>query len=309
MKVASDILEVLDRSVTDGPQLTIPGPRLSPKLYARVDEVLQAIGGTWTSSAGAHVFAGDAATALAELKRTGECTTAREAVQASQFFPTPPAVVAELLRLAEVRPGMEVLEPSAGRGAIVSALVEAGCFVDCVEKELEHARVLAATGKVRALAVADFLKVGPRPVYDRVVMNPPFTRGADVEHVMHALGFLREGGLLVSVMSGNVAWKASASRFRALVAERGGRVAALPDNAFRASGTDTDTLLVAIPARRPAGEVAPLVWQPGQSPSEREPDAGELESPAAIAREIVSNLQTALDEFSAVARSLEGLGS
>ena len=306
MKVASDIFDVLDLAITDGRRLTLPGARLDSRMYERVDEVLRAIGGTWVSREGAHVFTGDAGAALAELRRTGECVTAREAVQVQQFFPTPPAVIVELLRLAEVRPGMAVLEPSAGRGAIAQALVTAGCVVDCVEKEPAHVKVLAAARIARAWAVTDFLVVGPRPVYDRVVMNPPFTRGADIRHVTHALGFLRDDGLLVSVMSGVVAWQASAAPFRALVAERGGRVVPLPAKAFQQSGTGVNTLIVVVPARRPASDVPAPVW-PVQDLPKSERGVGELGPPAVIAREIVANLQAAMSEFAAVARSLESL--
>ena len=53
----------------------------------------------------------------------------------------------------------------------------------------------------------DFLETTPEPVYDRVIMNPPFTRGADAKHVLHALGFVKPGGLLVSVMSNGASYR------------------------------------------------------------------------------------------------------
>lgn len=304
MKVAHDVLEVLDRAVIEGSRLTLSGPRLDPKLYARVDEVLRAIGGVWTSGAGAHLFAGGAEPALAELRRTGECVTGREEIQTSQFFPTPTAVVNELVRLAGVRPGMRVLEPSAGRGAIAEALFEAGCAVDCVERDPGHAQALFSKQVAQALAVCDFLKVGPRPVYDRVVMNPPFTRGADIAHVTHALGFLKEDGLLVSVVSRAVAYQAGAAEFRALVAERGGQAVALPAKSFQASGTGVNTFVVVIPAARPTNAPS-LQWPENRSVAES-PSGDDPQDPVTIAREIVADLRTALGHFEAVAQSLGG---
>lgn len=310
MKVSPEILSILGRAETDGRRLVLAGPRMDARLYGRVDEVLRAIGGVWTSREGAHVFPGDAAATIAELKRTGVCTTERETVQTQQYFPTPPAVVERLLDLAVLRPGMEVLEPSAGRGALVAALVARGCKVDAVEQEEAHARVLAATGSFRALAVADFLAVGPRSVYDRVVMNPPFARDADTAHVTHALGFLRPGGLLVSVMPTSVAYRRSAAAFRDLVAGRGGSVTALPEGSFKKSGTGVDTVIVTVPAVRPEGPVPPPAWSAPQVPVPPSvADAGEeMQHPAVIARQIEADLRKAMEHIGAVARDLEDIG-
>ncbi len=43
---------------------------------------------------------------------------------------------------------------------------------------------------------ADFLAVTPDTLgtFDRILMNPPFERGADAEHVRHAFRFLTPGG-------------------------------------------------------------------------------------------------------------------
>ena len=66
-------------------------------------------------------------------------------------------------------------------------------------------------------SVEDFLAVPPAPVYDRVIMNPPFTRGQDVTHVQHALRFVRPGRRLVAVMPASIKSRAdkAARAFRA----------------------------------------------------------------------------------------------
>lgn len=38
-------------------------------------------------------------------------------------------------------------------------------------------------------------------MFDVIVMNPPFDRGRDCDHVRHAFRFLKPGGKLVAVMS------------------------------------------------------------------------------------------------------------
>ncbi|MEU9602731.1 hypothetical protein AB0E06_38820 [Streptomyces sp. NPDC048109] len=105
----------------------------------------------------------------------------------------------------------------------------------------------------RRVQVADFLTVPATPCYDRVLMNPPFTRGTDMAHVTHALRFLTPDGLLVSVMSWVVTEQTrSTAAFRQLVEHRGGLVEALPARAFAESGTTVGTVIVTIPATRPA---------------------------------------------------------
>jgi 16S rRNA G1207 methylase RsmC len=87
-----------------------------------------------------------------------------------------------------------------------------------------------------------------RQVYDRVVMNPPFDRERDVDHVMHALGFLKPGGRLVAVMSAHTEFAESrkATAFRAHIKKLGGRFSDLPRNSFSEVGTNVNTILLTV---------------------------------------------------------------
>jgi len=165
------------------------------------------------------------------------------------FFPSPPAVVARLMELADVQHGMRVLEPSAGKGAIAYACADAGATVDCYE--LMEANFVALAGDMRLGSVRhmDFLAQAPEASYERVVMNPPFAKQADIRHVLHALRFLKPDGLLVSVMAGSVAFRNNklTQDFRDLIRERGGEIEALPEGAFKASGTMVRSVIVTIP--------------------------------------------------------------
>src|SRR4051812_34975845 len=59
------------------------------------------------------------------------------------FFPTPPAVVAAMLEYADLRPGLTVLEPSAGKGDLIRAA--AGCTVRAFELVPTLAKICGAT--------------------------------------------------------------------------------------------------------------------------------------------------------------------
>lgn len=302
MKLTDDTLTALrERADINGNQLVLTGPRMDPKLYQRVNEALEAVGGRWTPRVQAHVFPIDADEALAPVLATGEVVTLREKRQSAQYFPTPDAVVQRLVELAALKPGMEVLEPSAGSGAIASAVAASGASVDCIERDPGYATVLTETGGACTVQVADFLTVPAEPRYDRVVMNPPFAKGADMAHVEHALRFLKPDGLLVSVMSWAVTFHGrKTAKFRALVEGRGGSIEAVGEGAFAESGTDVDTVIVTIRAVRPA-DAKPTVWPTREVPEEPEPEYGK---PEEILAELRANLLESLREFDALAELL-----
>lgn len=175
-----------------------------------------------------------------------------------ECFTTPPEIVARLIEAADLRPGLEILEPSAGRGAIVKGIAGHGCRVTCIEIDQRNCDALDAIdyGCPRAILCADFLETLPSGLpwgttfYDRVIMNPPFSDRQDVKHVLHADRFVRFGGLLVAVMSAGVQFRTDklTEAFRKIVADRGGDILPLPDDAFRNSGTLVRTVMVTLPS-------------------------------------------------------------
>lgn len=248
MRLDSDILTVLAAAETDGNVLRLTG-QLDRALYVKVGKAIETAGGKWNRKAGAHLFPGDAAEVVAKMLDTGSVTSEKSQ---QQFFPTPPETVARLLGAASLEPWHVVLEPSAGRGAIAERVAPLVAAVDCIELHEPHAAVIRAAGYVREVTTADFLATPPRPVYDRVVMNPPFAKRADVAHVMHALEFLRPGGVLVSVMANGVTYRTDAAT--AGLREAAASFKPLPLKAFAESGTDASTVIAVI--RKPAAEIA-----------------------------------------------------
>lgn len=248
MKIDNDVLAVLSAANIDGAKLFLTG-RLDRALYTLTNKVLEAAGGKWNRKAGAHVFDGDASERVEQIILTGDVLVPKEDFE---FFPTPPAVVARVMELAGVERGMRVLEPSAGLGAIAYPCAAAGAAVDCYEIQQGNAYALAmkAPHDLGKTKTADFLTVEPEAVYDRVVMNPPFSRQADIKHVLHALKFLKPNGRLVSVMGAGVTFRQDklATEFRQLVVDRGGRIETLPQGSFQAIGTKVNTVIVEIPS-------------------------------------------------------------
>lgn len=244
MKIDRDVMAVLSIAEVSGSALTLVG-QLDRKLYERTNKVLEAAGGKWNRKAKAHIFDGEAAARVDQMLLTGEVVVPKDEFE---FFPTPAVVAEQVLELAAIDVGMRVLEPSAGRGALVDAL-NGLVAVDCIEMMPANAEHLRGLGWLNAVNEADFLTVEPNPIYDRVVMNPPFSRQADIKHVQHALKFLKPDGRLVAIMSAGVEFRQDklATGFRALVEERGGEIERLPEGSFKDSGTGVNTVLVTIP--------------------------------------------------------------
>jgi predicted RNA methylase len=242
MRISDGVLAVLSAAEVDGPKVRLP--KVERDLYLRCDKVLRAAGGAWTRSVQAHVFPTDARDALDQVLVTGQITTPQE----MGWFPTPAPVVEQLLDLAQVGPGMMALEPSAGEGAIAGPMRARGATVVAIEIDEGRARTLRA--HCDEVHVADFLTVLPQRVYDRVVMNPPFGRQADLAHVGQALNFLREGGRLVAVMAAGIRFRTNgATPAMRRVIETHGEIIDLPDGSFRASGTDVRAVIVRVDLR------------------------------------------------------------
>lgn len=126
------------------------------------------------------------------------------------FFPTPKPVIDRMLDLAEVdnRPGCWVLEPSAGKGDIADAIRARSPQATLWAVEVNHTlcEILEVKGHRRLDGGNDFLAM-ESPYRDgigswhRIIMNPPFEKAQEIDHVRHAYRWLDIGGRLVSVMS------------------------------------------------------------------------------------------------------------
>jgi len=249
MRVDNEVLNVLSAAECIGNNLKLTG-QLDRNLYTRTNKVLEAAGGKWNRKAGAHIFEADASDRVEQIILTGDVVVPKDDFE---FYPTPPGVVRHVIQLADIRDGMRVLEPSAGQGAIAKAAHDAAAdvMIDMYElmpanNDALHSLNLRLSGIGKPV---DFLTVEPEPVYDRVVMNPPFGRQADIKHVNHALEFLKSGGMLVSVMSSSVTFRSNklAVDFRQMVEGRGGHIEELPEGSFKSSGTMVNTVIVVIP--------------------------------------------------------------
>jgi len=243
-RVSDEVRQELMFLQWDGRKCVI-ARQLDRKLYVKVNEVLTNCGGKWVRKAKCHEFdSDDSQDAVAEVIASGEYVDRKKELQ---FFQTPETLAAEMAR--HIHPGETVLEPSAGRGRLVSAALAAGGVVTCLDIDGDNTAALHALAaghgnKVEVLEPCDFLQWSTNEEFDHVLMNPPFARRADMRHTRHAWRFLKPGGMLKSILSAGVLYRQDLEtiEFRRWVQQSGGIVEPLPEKAFRESGTDVRTV-------------------------------------------------------------------
>lgn len=267
--LSTDALVAIGRARVEGNLVYLDEP-LSRPLYVEVNKALESIGGDWKKGLKAHQFPSNPHDAIGEVIENGGWVDRRQVLG---FFESPMAIAKRVIDEAEILPGHVVLEPSAGKGALIREIARQATtkwtrrgavgvvkvpMIRAVEIDPEHIPSLRglcldlypATGA--EVVNQDFLEwaTGQGAIHDRVAMNPPFVKQADIDHVRCAFELLRPGGKLVSVMSPSFTFRTnSLSRnFREFV-DRFGRWEMLPSESFKASGTMVETVLVSL--RRP----------------------------------------------------------
>lgn len=178
MKLTPEVLAVLGTATLEGHNLRIPG-QLDPAMYRQVNRALEAAGGKWHRHAKAHVF--DDPDRFEQMLLLGEVVDGRRDFDA---FYTLPAVAKIVCDLADVRPGHRVLEPSVGAGDLIVPMLTTvpGLTVTCYDAQPIDGRLLVGLPGtiIETQGATDFLTVPPSPAYHRVIMNPPFSRQADM---------------------------------------------------------------------------------------------------------------------------------
>jgi hypothetical protein len=239
--IPNEVLDILKRSRCKENRLYLPH-QLLRAVYVQTDKVIKLLGGKWNRSLGAHVFESDCAERVDEAVIAGEVTDFKKLYQ---FYETPPDLARRMVAVASIREGAAVLEPSAGKGAILKELPPG---VHCTAVELNPA-MISHLGQAQIVHCGDFLKFnGELGTFNHVIANPPFRNGQDVQHVRHMYDLVRPGGVIVTVTS--PAWQYRTDRkhaaFREWLQGFDHDVENLPEGTFNSSGTNVRSLLVTI---------------------------------------------------------------
>lgn len=176
------------------------GSTYDKAVRAQAEKVLESIGGVKVM-AGPHQnvaiweFDYEPGSVLDEVIASG-CIPDQ---QSHQYYPTPVKLAEIAAELAEIGDEHKCLEPSAGQGGLAQYMP--ADRTTCVEISKLHCKVLEAKGfnvqQADFIAWADTIKY---PIFDRVLMNPPFSEGRAKAHVEAAAALVKKGGRLVAIL-------------------------------------------------------------------------------------------------------------
>jgi predicted RNA methylase len=225
--------------------VVLPPNKLSRELYMEVKNKLELIGGKWNTSKQAFLFQENPLPYLIKLREGDNVNLKKE----FQFFGTPDDLADYLVELAEVENTHEILEPSAGQGAIVKAIhreLYDSYTVWAFELMPLNVTFLEKIIGCRVLG-SDFLTECDTH-FDRIIANPPFNKNQDITHIYKMYDSLKDGGRLVSIASKH--WQLASNKketeFRDWLKKHNAKVLEIPSGKFKESGTMVATCIIII---------------------------------------------------------------
>ena len=245
MGIKENIRDILAECRAEGNVVYLPQRQLERADYEAVNKVLSALGGKWNRKAKGHVFDYEPEDALEEVVLSGEYSDVKKEFQ---FFETPKELAQKLCDMAEITSDCSVLEPSVGKGRIADEIIKRNpkdlrCYE--INKDLEK----FLSEKEYSVNFGDFLTASEEEINaDRIVMNPPFSKQQDIDHVYKAFEVLNPDGILVSVMSTSHTYRTNrkSELFRDFLEMTGAEVEILPEGTFKESGTMVRSCVVKI---------------------------------------------------------------
>jgi len=166
--------------------------------------------------------------------------------QSTQFFATPEQVGLDLIATLGDLSDKDILEPSAGDGALADLARDAGANVTVVENWTPN--VIKLQDKGYDVIDRSFLELTPDDLdeFDIIIANPPFSKNQDIDHVNHMLTFLKPGGTLAAIVSTGALEGSQAKQraFQGFLEENNASVSKVEANAFKTSGTSVETMQI-----------------------------------------------------------------
>lgn len=249
------ILEILKQCEVNKENKTIilPNIQLERKLYQKVAKKLEGIGGKWNKKAKVFVFEDDTLDYFDDICNGDEINIKKE----FQFFATPQDIAEQVASYARYNwhetPSKvlksRILEPSAGKGALISALKQyhGNILVDCYEAFEPNVKYLKEnlSENINFLG-SDFLQAKDEEIYDCIIMNPPFNNKQYVDHVMKAWKMLNKSGKLIAIVPPS--WQNNSNKketsFKEFVKKHCTEICNLDKGSFKESGTMVETMIL-----------------------------------------------------------------
>lgn len=241
-----DVEEILKHCTLESNVLKLPAVQFNKKSYAEAKKWIEEAGGSWQGGKiQGFTFPFNPERVFSILKEGKRCDLQKD----FQFFETPADIADWLVMLAGgIHETDTVLEPSAGRGALIKAIHRAcpSVKVECYELMPENKELLLSLDNIVLLG-DDFTKDFSGK-YTKIIANPPFSGNQDIDHVRLMYDRLEEGGTLAAITSHH--WKFASEKkcvdFREWLEEVHGEVFEIGSGEFKESGTTVSTMAVVI---------------------------------------------------------------
>ena len=244
--------KILSECTLEDNILRLPQVQFNKKVYLEVKNRILEAGGEWNTQQNGFTFDFNAQRVFDILKSGKRCNLKQE----FQYFATPDEIAdIAVSKFSSLWEGCTILEPSAGRGALVKA-VRRRCpnaVVDCYELMPENIEHLEKVEGARIIG-KDFCQCHGK--YDRIIANPPFSNNQDIDHLYMMYERLNVGGELSCIVSQH--WKFAndqkCSYFRQWLEMNEAQVTDFDNGEFKESGTIIATSLVYVVRKPRAGE-------------------------------------------------------
>lgn len=166
----------------------------------------------------------------------------------NQFYPTPDWLAHDMVEYADIQKTDRVLEPSAGRGAILKYIASKTKYYYAVEYNKSNAKYLRDAGYRVNLTSFEKYSATINKQFDKIIMNPPFANKMDLIHTTLAYNILRQGGRPISLIAENSLYydRPITHKFNAFLKSCGATVTEIPHGTFKESGTNVDVVMITI---------------------------------------------------------------
>lgn len=236
--------EVIRACTISGNVVKLPNLQLDRKTYLEVAKSINLIGGKWKGGKiGGFFFEADPTALLGKVAEGDKVNLKKE----YQFFETPEELAIRLVEYCNLQPNDSVLEPSAGRGALMRQINSKGIVPDCYElMDLNRLALSNSDLKYNLMGEDFLLHTGKK--YDKIIANPPFTKNQDIAHFRKMYDCLNSGGTIACVLS--TSWIHGSFKiqedFKNWLNEKTHFVVKNAKGAFKESGTMVETCVIVL---------------------------------------------------------------
>ncbi len=209
------------------------------KNYAELKKLFPTIGITWNKKDKCHYLGEDSVNQIQYILGGGQVVDEKKT---RQFYGTPPDLAAKVVGLAEIKGTDKILEPSAGKGSLVKEILIYTEDIDIIEIDVSDFNYCVNTFKINKGYNQDFLNFEKDISYDKIIMNPPFTRNTWINHIEHAWNFLKSGGKLVAICPNAT----HNTKYQKFIESKKYKITELESGLFKDEGTNISTMILEV---------------------------------------------------------------